>query len=132
MSNIDEQLATIANSSQKDQSAAYTDVLKQLVTSPSPSPSEIKKVSFAVANDNNVAIVVGRQVIAELVKLIEGDVLDKDKEVKKQIIQDTLESIQPRIITYEEQVSINVSITIRVFNHPYGRLYLCGLCWQIC
>ena len=46
---------------------------------------------------------VGRQVVSELVKAVtEGVVQDPD--VKKRILQDTLNLVQPKIVSYEEHV----------------------------
>src|SRR4051812_16222680 len=59
-------------------------------------------VQEVVAKDH-VGLVIGRQVISELVKCLETKQI-KDDEARREIIQSTLDILQPRIVSYDEQV----------------------------
>jgi COP9 signalosome complex subunit 4 len=104
---MDNRLTQLSSLSQKDKAPAFLTVLSDTF-------ADTKSANFApdlhtlvdtVVNQDSVGLVIGRQVISELVKsLSEGAV--QDPELKKQILQDTLDIVQPRLVSYEEQVSV--------------------------
>lgn len=102
---MDSRLAQLASLSQRDKGPAYVTVLNDLFANQS-SPSflaDLHTLVDTVVNQDAGGLVVGRQVVSELVKAVtEGVVQDPD--VKKQILQDTLNLVQPKIVSYEEHV----------------------------
>jgi COP9 signalosome complex subunit 4 len=58
-------------------------------------------------NEDHVGLVVGRQVLAELVKNL-GDGVVSDRNVHKKIIEQALEIVQPRLVSFEEQASVAI------------------------
>jgi COP9 signalosome complex subunit 4 len=102
---MDSRLAQLASLSQRDKSPAYVVVLNDLFTNQS-SPSflgDLHTIVDTVVNQDAGGLVVGRQVVSELVKAVTQGIV-QDPEVKKQILQDTLNLIQPKIVSYEEHV----------------------------
>ena len=109
---MENKLAQFASLSQKDKAPAYLSLLPEILSRSNPS---------AVASDLHIylsirwltktvlSLVVGRQVLSELVKSLSGGAI-KDTELRKRVVEDTLATIQPRIVSYEEQVSIDVII----------------------
>nr|VWO97753.1 N/A [Ganoderma boninense] len=103
---MESRLAHLAPLNQKDKAAGYQALLTDLLTREDQTglDSDIHLLVENV-NQDSVGLVIGRLVLTELVKaLSEGKV--KDTELRKTIVKDVLELIQPRIVTYEEQVNI--------------------------
>jgi COP9 signalosome complex subunit 4 len=102
---MDSRLAQLASLSQRDKGPAYVAVLNDVFAN-QPSPSflaDLHTLVDTVVNQDAGGLVVGRQVVSELVKAVtEGIVQNSD--VKKQILQDTLNLVQPKIVSYEEPV----------------------------
>ena len=115
---MDKKLSQLQNLPQKDKNAAYTSLLKEALSQPNPSSvvADVHTLVDTVVNQDNVGLVTGRQVLSELVKqLVEGAV--SDREVRKQIVKDTLAVAQPRLVSYEEQVCVfTVSLQCIPFN----------------
>ncbi|KAG8907019.1 hypothetical protein FRB99_005539 [Tulasnella sp. 403] len=101
---LDSKLASLVSVSQKDKALAYGDLLKQLLTTPQPSPEDIGKLVNNVVSQDHVGLVVARQVLAELVKSIEEEPFKSDLDLQKKVIETTLESIQ-RSVSFQEQAS---------------------------
>ncbi|KAG8966096.1 hypothetical protein FRC03_012508 [Tulasnella sp. 419] len=102
MSTVEARLANLVGVSQKDKGAAYTDLLKQLVAESKPSAEDILKVVNHVVLEDHVGLVVARQVLTELLKALQTDAFKSDLELQKNIIESTLETLQPRVVSYEE------------------------------
>lgn len=102
---MDSRLAQLASLSQRDKGPAYVTVLNDLFANQTSQSflSDLHTLVDTVVNQDAGGLVVGRQVVSELVKAVtEGVVQDPD--VKKQILQDTLNLVQPKIVSYEEHV----------------------------
>lgn len=102
-------LAKLQTLAQKDKSQAYTSLLLEALAQPDPAAvaRDVHTLVNVVLTQDHVGLVVGRQVLAELVKnLKEGAV--KDNELRKQLIKDTLAVAQPRLVSYEEQVCLRL------------------------
>jgi len=102
---MDSRLAQLASLSQRDKGPAYVAVLNDLFAKKS-SPSflaDLHTLVDTVVNQDAGGLVVGRQVVSELVKAVTEGVI-QDPDVKKQILQDTLNLVQPKIVSYEEHV----------------------------
>lgn len=101
---MESKLAEISSLPQKDKAAAFVSLLTEVLSVPDQSSLQ-QNIHVIIENSlqDNVGIVGGRQVLTELVKLLEKGAV-KDTELTKQIVEDTLSLIQPRIINYEEQV----------------------------
>lgn len=98
-------LAKLQTLAQKDKSPAYTSLLLEAISQPDPAAvaRDVHTLVNVVLTQDHVGLVVGRQVLAELVKTLkEGAV--KDNELRKQLLKDTLAVAQPRLVSYEEQV----------------------------
>ena len=101
---MDSRLAQLASLSQRDKGPAYVVVLNDLFANQSSQSflTDLHTLVDTVVNQDAGGLVVGRQVVSELVKAVTGVV--QDPEVKKQILQDTLGLVQPKIVSYEEHV----------------------------
>lgn len=93
-------------STAKDRTANCLALLSDVLAQPShavPGPLH-ELVENVVSQDSGV--VVGRQLIVELVRAIDQGVI-VDPDVRKRVIRDTLALLQPRIVSYEEQVRVS-------------------------
>jgi COP9 signalosome complex subunit 4 len=106
---MENKLAQFASLSQKDKAPAYLSLLPEILSRSNPSAiaTDLHSLVDTVVNQDSVGLVVGRQVLSELVKSLDGGAI-KDSELRKRIVEDTLATIQPRIVSYEEQVSMNI------------------------
>ncbi|KAI0771632.1 hypothetical protein BD413DRAFT_58918 [Trametes elegans] len=103
---MESRLAQFAALNQKDKATAYQSLLSEILSRSDQSnlTAEIHTLIDNVVNQESVGLVISRGVLSELVKaLSEGKV--KDPEQRKQIVEDTLRIVQPRIVSYEEQVN---------------------------
>ncbi|KAF8639949.1 hypothetical protein AX17_001199 [Amanita inopinata Kibby_2008] len=103
---MDLKLTQFAALSQKDKGPAYTSLIHHAISQSDPAVvvADIHTLVHTVVNQDNVGLVVGRQVLAELVRaLAQGTV--KDADLRRRIVEDTLATVQPRIVSYEEQVN---------------------------
>ncbi|KAG6860379.1 hypothetical protein C0995_011986 [Termitomyces sp. Mi166 len=103
---MEAQLAQISALSQKDKGPAFIALIPEILSRPDPSRlvADLHKLVDTVVNQDSVGLVVGRQVLSELVKILgEGSI--KDAELRKRVVEDTLTTVQPRIVSYEEQVN---------------------------
>lgn len=89
----------------KDQANGYLSLLSDiLVQADQSSVASDIRLLVDFATQDHVNIVVGRPVLAELVKALDEKRV-KDRETRKAIVEDCLRIIQPRISRFEEQVS---------------------------
>ncbi|KZW04204.1 hypothetical protein EXIGLDRAFT_737849 [Exidia glandulosa HHB12029] len=95
------QLAGIA--SQKDKQAAYSQLLHATLAHPDPARDTVTLVTNVVTDDR-VGIVVGRQVITELVNALKDGAVS-DANIRKTLIEETLAILQPRLVSFEEQAA---------------------------
>ncbi|KIM90828.1 hypothetical protein PILCRDRAFT_811315 [Piloderma croceum F 1598] len=103
---MESKLAQFASLSQKDKAPAYLSLLPEILSRSNPSAiaTDLHSLVDTVVNQDSVGLVVGRQVLSELVKSLGGGII-KDNELRKRIVEDTLATVQPRITSYEEQVN---------------------------
>lgn len=101
---MESRLAQVAGLNQKDKATAYQSILTDLLARPDQT-TLAHDLHILVENvvQESTGLVIGRQVLSELVKALEAGIV-ADVELRKQIVQDTLDIIQPRIVSYEEQV----------------------------
>ena len=101
---MESRLAQVAGLNQKDKATAYQSILTDLLARPDQT-TLAHDLHILVENvvQESTGLVIGRQVLSELVKALEAGIV-ADVELRKQIDQDTLDIIQPRIVSYEEQV----------------------------
>ncbi|PSR73398.1 hypothetical protein PHLCEN_2v10690 [Hermanssonia centrifuga] len=98
-------LAQIAPLAQKDKGPAYVSVVHEVFRSDQPTVAvDIRLIVETVLQDN---VVVGRQVLSELAKCL-GEGAIKNAELRKETVQDTLTAVQPRLVSYEEQILLRV------------------------
>lgn len=100
---LDSKLDSLSSLSQKDKGAAYVDLLKQLAASPQPSPADIGKLVNNVVSENHVGLVVARQVLGELLKVLDDEPFKSNMELQKKVIEISLENIQ-QSVSFQEQV----------------------------
>ena len=103
---MESRLAQLAPLPQKDKAAGYQALLNELLTREDQTGLD-RDIHLLVENvlQESVGLVIGRLVLTELVKaLSEGRI--QNTQLRKTIVKDVLELIQPRIVTYEEQVSM--------------------------
>lgn len=101
---MESRLAQIAGLSQKDKAIAYGSILTDLLARPDQT-SLATDIRILVENviQDSVGLVIGRQVLSGLVRALETETVTEPV-LKKRIVQDTLATIQPRAVSYEEQV----------------------------
>lgn len=102
---MDGHLANISSLGQKDKAPAYTSLLRDTLASPNEATvgADLHAFVDAVVNQDN--LLVGRQILAEVVKAL-GDGAIKSAELKKVIVQDIIGITLPKLVSYEEQVSV--------------------------
>lgn len=104
------QLSSI--SAQKDKSTAYSELLQTILNLPQDQISAALLTYIGlIVNRDQPGIVVARQVLAELVDALEKNKVE-DRDARKKVIEDVLETLQPRSVSYEEQVSHIMSCMI--------------------
>jgi COP9 signalosome complex subunit 4 len=120
---METKLAQFASLSQKDKAPAYLSLLPEILSRSNPSAiaTDLHLLVDTVVNQESVGLVVGRQVLSELVKSLGGGTI-KDSELRKRIVEDTLATVQPRITSYEEQVSTDMILFI----------FVCAIGIEIC
>lgn len=101
---MESRLAQLAPLNQKDKAAGYQALLTELLSREDQTGLD-GDIHLLVENVNQdtVGLVIGRLILTELVKAL-SEAKIKDTELRKTIVKDVLELIQPRIVTYEEQV----------------------------
>ena len=106
---MEAKLIQISSLSQKDKGPAFVSLIPDILSQPGPSlAKDLHALVDTVVNQDSVGLVVGRQVLSELVKIL-GEGTIKDVDLRKRVVEDTLETVQPRIVSYEEQVrSVNI------------------------
>ncbi|KAI3612148.1 cop9 signalosome complex subunit 4 [Moniliophthora roreri] len=103
---MEAQLSQVSALDNKSKPQALITIINSVVsrTDTSAVATDLHTVVDYVVNQESVGLVVGRQVLSELVKMIgEGAITDPD--VKKRVVEDTISTVQPKIVSYEEQVS---------------------------
>jgi COP9 signalosome complex subunit 4 len=110
---MDLKLAQVAALGPKDKAAAYqalvADTFARAAAEPTSSSSssssssafaaDLRALVESVANQDSV--VVGRQVLADVVRGLRAV---EPREVRKRAVEDALAVVQPRLVSYEEQV----------------------------
>lgn len=103
---MDQKLAQLRTINQKDKAQKCILLLDQALSQSDPASvtRDVHKIIEAALTQDHIGPVPARQVLSELVnRLGEGRV--KDRDAKKQIVEDTIAIAQPRIVSFEEQVS---------------------------
>ncbi|OJT03760.1 COP9 signalosome complex subunit 4 [Trametes pubescens] len=103
---MESRLAQFAALNQKDKATAYQSLLAEVLAQEDQSNlhAEIHTLVDNAVNQESVGLVISRGILSELVKaLSEGKV--RNTEQRKRIVEDTLSIVQPRIVSYEEQVN---------------------------
>lgn len=103
---MESRLAQFSALSQKDKGPAFISLIPEILSRQNQSAvaSDLHILVDTVVNQDSVGLVVGRQVLSELVKVL-GDGAIKDIDLRKRVVEDILATVQPRIVSYEEQVS---------------------------
>ncbi|GAA5862614.1 hypothetical protein JCM1840_002613 [Sporobolomyces johnsonii] len=97
---MEAELARISNLPQKDKSQAYSSLLAQTLSSSSSLESDLAQwLSVIVASD--FPQIVARQVLADYVAKV-GEI--QDREQRKEVMRMSLDKLQPRVSSFEEQV----------------------------
>ncbi|GAA5950086.1 hypothetical protein JCM21900_004591 [Sporobolomyces salmonicolor] len=97
---MEAELARISNLPQKDKSQAYSSLLSQTLGSSSSLESDLGQwLSVIVGSD--FPQIVARQVLADYVAKV-GEI--QDREQRKEVMRRSLEKLQPRVSSFEEQV----------------------------
>jgi len=101
---MDAKLAEYSALNQKDKGPAFISLIPEILAQPNDSiATNFHKLVDTVVNQESVGLVVGRQVLSEIVKVLGEGAITED-ELRKRVVEDTLATIQPRIVSYEEQV----------------------------
>ncbi|KAH7929481.1 hypothetical protein BV22DRAFT_1029535 [Leucogyrophana mollusca] len=103
---MESKLAQCAALSQKDKAPAYLSLVSEVLARPDQSTiaPDLHVLVDTVVNQDTVGLVIGRQFLSELVKILgAGGITDHD--LRKRIVEDTLSTTQSRLQSYEEQVN---------------------------
>jgi COP9 signalosome complex subunit 4 len=100
---MDSRLAQFAALNQKDKAPAYLSLVSEILARQDQSliAPDLHTLVETVVQD--AGIVVGRQVLSELVRNL-GTGSISDHNLRKRVVEETLSTLQPRIVSYEEQV----------------------------
>ncbi|KAL9712900.1 hypothetical protein Ac2012v2_004140 [Leucoagaricus gongylophorus] len=103
---MESKLAQYSLLTQKDKGPAFISLIFEIVAQPDPAliSKDIHTLVDTLINQDNIGLVVSRQVLSELVKILGGSTF-KNHELKKCVVKDILATVQPRIVSYEEQVN---------------------------
>ncbi|KAF5322431.1 hypothetical protein D9619_000912 [Psilocybe cf. subviscida] len=102
---MESKLAQISSLTQKDKGPAFIALISEILSSSGSNVAkDLHTLVDTVVNQDSVGLVVGRQVLSELVKSL-GEGVIQDADVRKRVVEDTLQTVQPRIVSYEEQVN---------------------------
>ncbi|KDR83705.1 hypothetical protein GALMADRAFT_236048 [Galerina marginata CBS 339.88] len=102
---MEAKLTQFSTLSQKDKGPAFISLIPEILSQSGPSVAkDLHTLVDTVVNQDSVGLVVGRQVLSELVKIL-GEGAIKDVDLRKRVVEDTLATVQPRIVSYEEQVN---------------------------
>lgn len=117
LNSMDSKVAQISSLPQKDKGAAYVATVNEVLsrTDLSAVAPDVHIIVETVLQDN---VVVGRQVLQELARAL-GEKQIQDLALNKQIVEDTLALVQPRLVSYEEQVRIKYSHEARIYLYTY-------------
>ncbi|PVF96330.1 hypothetical protein CPB86DRAFT_737013 [Serendipita vermifera] len=98
---MDQELAQLAGVTvQRTKATGYLSLLEKNLNN----KENVIKIVREVVTQDHVGLVIGRQVISELVKNLETKQI-ADDDTRRYIIQSTLDILQPRIVSYDEQVT---------------------------
>jgi COP9 signalosome complex subunit 4 len=100
---MDGKIQALSALPQKDKGSAFLSLLSDIFSDPS-SQSIAQDIHALVDHliSQDPGIIVGRQVLSDLVQRLSSPAIS-DLELRKSIIQDVLDLVQPRLTTYEEQ-----------------------------
>ncbi|KAF8165311.1 hypothetical protein B0H34DRAFT_649762 [Crassisporium funariophilum] len=100
---MEAKLTQFSGLSQKDKGPAFISLIPEILSqSGSAIARDLHTLVDTVVNQDSVGLVVGRQVLSELVKVL-GEGAIQNVDLRKQVVEDTLATVQPRIVSYEEQ-----------------------------
>lgn len=103
---MESRLEQITALGQKEKGPVFISLINEIISRSDQSTvaPDIKTLVGFVVNQESVGLVVGRQVLTELVRITgEGGI--SNPEVRKRVVEETIEVAQPKIVSYEEQVS---------------------------
>ncbi|XP_039291182.1 COP9 signalosome complex subunit 4 isoform X1 [Nilaparvata lugens] len=103
MNNAVRQLAILANSggSHKDQAEKYRSILEGLLKSTGTELVESLKIFIEAIVNENVSLVISRQILTD----ISNQLTTLPDDISKAVSHYTLDKVQPRVISFEEQVA---------------------------
>ena len=100
---MEAKLAQASALPQKDKGTAYVSLLTDTLSRADPATikQDVHQILEVVLQDS---VVTGRTVLQELAKALGTNTI-ANAETRKEIVQDALQVVQPRLVSYEEQVS---------------------------
>lgn len=112
---MENKLAQYSALAQKDKGLAFVSLIPEALaqTDPNAVSNDIHTLVDTVINHDNIGLVVGRQVLSELVKVL-GEGAIKDHDLRKRVVEHTLATVQPRTVSYEEQVTDSIARRDRI------------------
>lgn len=112
MTDIKVRLNTIAGiPSQKDKTAEYRSLLDSILTSSTeerPLASNLEEFVDHIVQEQ-VGLVISRQVLSEFVQGVDKI---ENSEIKKRVLHFALRKVQPRVVSFEEQVGLNEYLSL--------------------
>jgi COP9 signalosome complex subunit 4 len=97
---MDTQLRDLLSLQQRDKAPAYTALLRRSLHDEGCPSDDICLLISTVVNEEQIGLVVARQVLDELSKAIPE--IRKSRAWKQELIQSILRVLQPRLVSFEE------------------------------
>lgn len=125
---MEKKLIQYSTLGQKDKGPAFISLIPQILAQPADSlVKDLHTLVDTVVNQDSIGLVVGRQVLSELVKVLAEGVI-KDIDLRKRVVEDTLNTVQPRIVSYEEQVQFLQECLSLFINPTSGKYFEVSTC----
>jgi COP9 signalosome complex subunit 4 len=102
---MDSRLAQFAALNQKDKAPAYLSLVSEILARQDQSLTALDLHTLVETVVQDAGIVVGRQVLSELVRNLGTGSISLHN-LRKRVVEETLNTLQPRIVSYEEQVRL--------------------------
>ncbi|KAF4619230.1 hypothetical protein D9613_005047 [Agrocybe pediades] len=102
---MEAKLTQIFALSQKDKAPALISLIPEILSQSGPSlVQDLHTLVDAAVNQDSIGLVAGRQLLSEVVKVL-GEGAISDAQLRRRVVEDTLAIVQPKLVSYEEQVN---------------------------
>lgn len=125
---MESQLHELLSLQQRDKAPAYTALLHRSLDSTVSTADDICLLVSTVVNEEQVGLVVARQVLTELSKAIPAN--NRQREWKQKLIENVLRVLQPRLVSFEEYDE--PCLLVILLKDASDKPLLSDINWRIC